>query len=397
MRILFISPRQALPLTSGAKLRDYYLARALGRRNDLVYLHFQDPLAGEFDAAEFSFAQKLVSVPKPRGYTLRKIARGLFGRWPISVVNYLDAAMTEAISSLARDHSFDLIHLDAIQMAGYGPLLAAKFPKVPIVYDWHNIESELMARFSANTNSPLKRMYASMTARRLAKLERWILKNSFGHVVCSAREQAQLLRIEPGARVSVIDNGVDTEAFAEAAGSAKERKRIVFVGSMNYHANVEAAAYFTIELWPAVQARFPQWTLTLVGSNPTPGVRALGEIAGVAVTGTVEDIRPYYEEAVAAIVPIRTAGGTRLKILEAMAAGVPVVSTTIGAEGLDVTPGESILIADGESQWMDAFTSLLEPAAWNRLAAGGRHLTQTQYDWNQLGNRLHDLYESWLH
>src|SRR5205085_8351398 len=142
------------------------------------------------------------------------------------------------------------------------------------------------------------------------------------------QERQQLLKLAPGARISVIDNGVDTTYFSEGAAGS-EKNRILFVGSMNYHPNIEAAVAFARELWPALKKHMPGYKLTILGANPDPAVIALRELDGVEVTGTVPDVRPYYREALAAIVPLRSGGGTRLKILEAMAAGVPVISSEL--------------------------------------------------------------------
>ena len=166
---------------------------------------------------------------------------------------------------------------------------------------------------------------------------------------------------------------------------------------MAYHANSDAIVQFTQRIWPAIHEQFPHWTLTLVGSDPLPQVRALAERPGVEVTGTVPDVKPYYSEAVLAIVPLLTGGGTRLKILEALAAGVPVVSTTVGAEGLEVTHGEEVLIADNEADWLAACCSLADQGElWHKLVAAGHRLVETSYDWNILGKSMVTTYRQWL-
>jgi glycosyltransferase involved in cell wall biosynthesis len=166
---------------------------------------------------------------------------------------------------------------------------------------------------------------------------------------------------------------------------------------MAYHANIKAAVDFTHTVWPGIRERFPGWRLTLAGLDPAPAVLALRGEPNVEVTGTVEDIRPYYGEAVAAIVPVRTGGGTRLKILEAMAAGVPVVSTALGAEGLSVSPDEDILIAESDADWLPRLTALsTQGELWRRLAEAGRNLVTSKYDWETLGQSLYETYCRWL-
>jgi glycosyltransferase involved in cell wall biosynthesis len=155
--------------------------------------------------------------------------------------------------------------------------------------------------------------------------------------------------------------------------------------------------WFTDAVWPAIHRRFPEWRLTLIGSNPAPAVRALEREPNVEVTGTVPDVAPYYSDALAAIVPLRTGGGTRLKILEAMAAGVPVVSSPQGAEGLAVTPGENIDVIGDPSGWLPALAALAtEPGPWNARSRAGIALARERYDWRLLGERLYEEYRSWL-
>lgn len=376
---------------TGAKLREYYLAKGLGERGGLVHLFFAgagDPAQG----ADAAFPRKAVAVPAPRRYTPAKIARGIFGRWPLPVVNYTSEEMRAALAAALAAERFDLAHIDSIHMAAYASMLPRG---LPVVYDWHNIESELMRRYGARAGF-LRSAYAAATARRLAALERRILRAAFGHIVCSERERDELRRVAPEARIAVVENGVDTRYF-QPGGGERGRWRVVFVGSMNYHANVEAAVWFAHAVWPAVRERFPGWTLTVVGSDPAPAVLALRGEKSVEVTGSVPDVRPYYREAVAAVAPLHTGGGTRLKILEAMAAGAPVVSTPLGAEGLAVAPGGNILIADGPADWVACLAELADrPEVWGRIAQAGLELVRARYDWGLLGQSLHDTYCGWI-
>jgi glycosyltransferase involved in cell wall biosynthesis len=405
VRILFLSPRQCWPARSGAKLREYHFARALAQRGPLTYLHFTDPGAAPLTREDLPFCQEVVAIPKPSAYGPTKLAQGLLGRWPLPILNYTSPEMSAAVDRLTATEEYDLIHLDSIHMIRYGEAAARRGGSVArVVYNWHNIESEAMQRFSATVSSPAKRWYARLTASKLAALEQGILKTAFGHVVCSEREREALQRLAPSARIAVIENGVDVAGFAAAADNSLPTRdtaahKIVFVGLMDYFPNVEAATSFTQRIWPVFRQRFPNMNLWIVGANPAPAVLKLGDLEGVTVTGTVPEVRPYYRDALAAIVPLRTGGGTRLKILEAMAAGVPVVSTPLGAEGLTVTPGENILLADPDDveTWLQHLELLAgsEPAR-KGLSASALELVRTRYDWEILGRKLGDTYEGWL-
>jgi sugar transferase (PEP-CTERM/EpsH1 system associated) len=397
MRILFVSPRQCWPVLSGAKLREYHLAKALGRHASLTYLFFAEsgqPLPASTD---LPFCKEILPVPAPPRYTAARLVRGLLGRWPLPVENYTSAAMKAAISEILRHHDFDFIHFDNAHMAAYVGWLAGMRVRSRVVFDWHNIESEGMRRFAASTRSRFKRFYAAITARRLAAVEQMLLRCTFGTVVCSERERVKLLSIAPrNSRIAVIENGVDAAYFDQSAGASAVRDRVLFVGAMNYYPNVDAIVPFAHQIWPRIRRRYPHWRLTVVGASPPPAVLALRGQPGVEVAGTVPDVRPYYHEAFAAVVPLRTGMGTRLKILEGMAAGVPVVSSTIGAEGLAVTPGKDILIADREQDWLQALGSLTDNTLRTALVESGRSTVSGRYDWKILGDALCRLYEQWL-
>jgi polysaccharide biosynthesis protein PslH len=262
--------------------------------------------------------------------------------------------------------------------------------------DWHNMESEVMHRYAGQAAGPLRRLYARRTARQLERVERELLPRCDLHTVVSRREQEALVGRVPGTRVAVVENGVDAAWFAEAAESAP-RRRVVFVGSMDYWPNIDAAVYFAREVWPGIRARCRELRFTVVGRAPGPQVTALAALPGVEVTGTVSDVRPFYCEAVAAVVPLRSGGGTRLKIVEAMAAGVPVISTTLGAEGLEAVPGRDFALADSAEdfeKWVAALASC--PAEFERFRDRGRDLVNARYDWTRIGGALASLYLTML-
>ncbi len=397
MRILLVSPRQCWPPVSGARLREFHLAKALGARGEVTLVYFASREGPHIAPSNLPFCRRIIPVPAPKPYTAGKILRGLVGRHPLPAVNLDSPHMKGALAELLAREEFDLIQMEYVSLAAaYLPVLR-RATRAPIAFDWHNIDSELMDRYANEAASPLRRWYARHTARRLAALERSVLAGAFGHVVCSQRERACLAAIAPQARLAVIENGVDVEHFQSPAAAPEPRTQIVFVGSMNYHANAGAAVEFARSVWPALRARFPAWGFSIVGSNPTPDVLALHGANGVEVTGTVPDVRGYYRRAIAAIVPLTVGGGTRLKILEAMAAGVPVVSSSIGAEGLPVSHGREILIANQPAAWIDGLERLArDPSLHARLATAGLELVRSRYDWKAIGESLIQTYQGWL-
>ena len=397
MRILFLSPRQSLPALNGARLREYHFLRALGQSAELTYLYFADREAQPLTVEDLPFCREVIGVPRPPAFGLVKTVMGVLGRWPLPILNHTSREMSAAVAAAMARREFDIIHLDSMHMIRYAPA-AGQMGSGRTIYNWHNIESEAMSRRSATMPSRARRWYAEYTAGRLEKIEREILHSAFGHIVCSERECDQLRLIAPAARIAVIENGVDTGYFADG-GEAPATSRIVFVGAMDYFPNADAAIFFAERIWPNVRNRLDGAELTIAGKSPGAAVLALGKLPGVTVTGTVPDIRPIYHGALAAVVPLRSGGGTRLKILEAMAAGVPVISTPVGAEGLEVIDGENILLVDSADAggWADRLVSLADsPTRRAQLTAAGLGLVQSRYDWEMLGRKLLATYEGWL-
>jgi len=300
--------------------------------------------------------------------------------------------MTECIEKLTRGRPFCLAHIDSIHMYPYAGGIARK-----VVYNWHNIESEAMLRYSETVPSPLRRWYAAETGRKLKRLERQILPEAFGHVVCSERERCKLLRIAPQARIAVVENGVDCSYFSGPPEAVPDS--LVFVALMENVANALAASNFARNIWPRIRHRFPNLRLVLVGAQPLESVRQLASLPGVEVTGTVPDVRPYYSRTLAAIVPLLSGSGTRLKILEAMAARVPVISTPVGAEGLDAVPDQHLLIAEAADSevWVRHVSLLLESRTEReRLTAAAFEFVRSSYDWEMIDLKMKSIYEGWL-
>jgi sugar transferase (PEP-CTERM/EpsH1 system associated) len=391
MRILQIAPRLCWPLDTGAKLRNFHLARVLAEQASVSLLTFADREASTSTLR--NIYERIVTVVRNDGYTFSKIARGAVGRTPLPVLNYTSREMTSALTSLLDENQFDIVQIESVHLINYLPPLRAVRSQPLIVCDWHNIESELMQQYAQREQNIFRRAYARRTARLLRVYENRALQEFDAHICVSERDCEQLSQLNPGAKVQVIENGVDTNYYSYSAGNLS-RHRILFVGSMDYHANIDGAVHFARDVWPQVHARHPQLVFTIVGKDPGPEVRKLETIEGIEVTGTVDDVRPFYGEAVASVVPLRVGGGSRLKILEAMAAGVPVISTRLGGEGLEVQNGENVLIADNISELVTAIVNVLENDSQRQhLINAGRALVTEHYDWSKLGHALFNFYK----
>ena len=396
MRVLQFAPRVCWPLDTGAKLRNYHLARVLAQRSHVSLLAFSDQEQSSPNLTELY--EQVIMVARDSAYTFPKLVRGALGKTPLPVLNYTTESMKRALSRVLSENYFDIIQIESIHLMAYLAIIRAAAQKPIVVCDWHNLESELMRRYSEQEPSRLRRAYADRTARLMSEFEQRAVREFDAHVVVSQRDEQRLRDLNPGARILLIENGVDTAFYSDLGARAEsEARRIVFVGSMDYHANIDGVVDFAREVWPRLRERRPELVFTVVGKDPAPEVRELAKIAGIEVTGTVDDVRPFYREAIAAVVPLKVGGGSRLKILEAMAAGVPVVSTTLGAEGLGVRHDENILIADSNEELAEAIISLVESGSQRRdLIEAGRALVSRRYDWSSLGASLFRAYEELL-
>ena len=395
MRTLYFAAHQLWPLTSGARLRNYQLAYQLASRASVTFVE----MCGVGDRREIppseSNIARLVTLHKDT-YTVSKVFRGLAGPMPVTVLNCWSARSESQLARALESEAFDTVQIAGTQLMAYVSTVQNSPTHPAIVVDWHNIESELMWRFTEYSRNWTKKLAAKRTARLIERAEDALLDSCALHTVTSERERQKLLARCPKANIAVIPNGVDTSFYtvsnlsgAECKNGNEERKRVVlFVGSMDYHANIDAVLWFSRAVWPEIAREYPDVEFTIVGRNPVPQIRAL-ESGRVRVTGTVSDVRPFYENAAVAIAPIRTASGTRLKILEAMAAGVPVISTGLGVEGLDVEDGIHYLRADDGREMVAAIERILSSdQAGKGLAVSARALVSARYDWKTIGESL---------
>ncbi len=395
-RLLILGPYDVLGPTSGGELRSYHLARQLSSLFRIVYLCFRRQPGGPIERTTLPGLiepMELWRIPRPRTYTLPKLVRGLLGRTPITLLNYTSALMRRAVRQVLSQYRFEFLHVEGVHMGTYLELFHSR-PDRPraIVADWHELESELLHRYCLHERALAQRFYAAQTVPKLRAAERIFLQSADAHLVVRDADRRALLEMDPQANVCVVENGVDAAFFRDPDGPEPPRFRILFVGAMDYSANVDAAVWFTREVWPLLGGR-SGLVLTFVGRSPAAAVRALADGSRVQVTGTVADVRPFYREALLQVVPLRTGAGTRLKILESMAAGVPVVSTAVGAEGLRVRPGEHFLLAESPREFRDGIVRLLDDAElWRRLAESGRDLARREYDWSVVCAPMRELY-----
>jgi len=390
MEILFLTANLPYPPTDGWKIRVFALLRHLSRRHRVSLVSFmrttEDPSAVE---ALRAYCADLWVVPRDPRYSPWKLLLGLVGPTPFPVLNYRDKQMRGLLSEVLQNRTFDIVQAESLAMAQYCSALASV-----TILDLHNIESLLIKRYARQEHNLLKRGYAEVTWRKLAAYERKACKR-FTHCLTCSEEDQRLVQEQAGVvRVNVIPNGVDLQAYAPDGIPLAPFNRLVFVGRMDYHANVDGVVWFCREILPYIRRRKPDVVFQIVGGYPTEEVRRLASPGKIEVTGFVEDVRPYLKGATAVVVPLRVGGGTRLKILEALAMGKAVISTSLGAEGISVVGGREILLADDPKKFAEKVLEVLgNPALQMSLRFAGRQLVEERYSWTSIGKSLQEVYQ----
>jgi glycosyltransferase involved in cell wall biosynthesis len=400
MRILYFAQQASWPLTTGARLRNYHLARQLGAHCSVTFAGLRESSEAEPpDPPANSGFERNITLTRAKAYTPWKILRGLLGPTPVTLLNYFDRDAAASLARIVEDCQIDAVQVESVHLMPYLPRILGARRRPAVLIDWHNIESELMYRYGAMATGPARMFAVKRTAFLIEKSEDRLLASCRIHTVASERERTELLRRSPGSDVRVVPNGVDVNYYSDAAMAAErpafpgdQGPVLLFVGSMDYHANIDAVLWFARQIWPELKRRHARAHFFVVGRNPPPEVRNLAG-GDITITGTVDDVRPWYAGAAAVVVPIRTGSGTRLKILEAMAAGVPVISTRLGAEGLSVLDGLDIILADGEAEMAQGIDRVLSSEPLKRqLREAARKLVADRYDWSFPGRQLYRIH-----
>lgn len=412
MNILFLTPQLPFPPRQGTALRNLHLIQGLADRHSVSLLSFLEP-GQSSQAADWgpltALCQRIATVPIAARSTGRRLLDlPLTGR-PDMELRLWSRPFADRLARWLRAERFDVVHVEGIELAPYLPIVE-RAPHHPLaVFDDHNAEYVLQERaFRTDLRNPRRwhaAAYSYLQWRRLRRFEARVCRHADRVIAVSETDRAALEALVPGLGAWVIPNCIDTTAYGVAsdspapsvAGTARTRTpafRLLFTGKMDFRPNVDAALWFGREILPLIKAGEPNVTWGIVGKSPHPRLDVLRSDPAIAITGEVPHITPYLRAADLYVIPLRMGGGTRFKLLEAMAAGIPVVSTSVGAEGVPVRSGRELLLADQPDQFAAAVTRLLrDPALGERLTAAAFTLVRERFDWRAVVPRLEQVYD----
>lgn len=388
MKILWLSQNLPYPPKTGVLQRNYNLIREASRFAEIHLVAIlktdilpdYDPQLAETRLRELCASVRVIELPteKSRARLSWVLLKSLFTRLPFTVNWAESAELSVAISTLCGQQHFDLAYFDTISLAPYRTLI----PGTARVLNHHNIESALFDRRIAFERNLLKRLYLRQEVRKLADYEAAVAGDFDANLTVSELDAERLKTICPGASTAVVANGVDIEYFTPGTADP-EPGHLVMVSGMNWFPNRDAAIHMVEDIWPLVKEAMPQCRLTIVGTSPPPPVMDLAARDDrVAVTGFAADVRPHIERAQIYLCPMRDGGGTRLKILDALAMCRPIVATTMALEGIAVTPERDVLVADTPADFVRQIRRIVEdPALGRRLAANGRDFVERRFSW----------------
>lgn len=396
MRILFLTYGLPHPMNSGARIRDAALLRhTAGRHRTALLSLLECPEEARHLPSLRAFCDPVRAVaqrPRTAIEHAEGLTQALIRHRPLATHPFfypeLAAILRRAVASwrpdiLQIEHSFLAPYVGAIPPAG----------RPRTILSFHNIGARQYRRMLRLQTGPFE---TGLFFLKWLVMLRWETRaaRAFDHCITVSESERQWLRKRsPGLPVTVIENGVDTKRLRPLA-DAGPGNVLVFVGTMGYPPNVDAVLHFHDRILPRIRERVPDARLLVVGRSPAPALERLAFTGGITLTGDVPDPVPYYAGARVCVVPLRGGGGTRLKILESMALGKPVVSTSLGCEGLQVRHGEEILVADAPREFARSVANLLEsPALRHRISTQARDLVEHRYDWSRIGEGLLGLYE----
>ncbi len=395
MRILWVKADKLLPVHSGGNIRTYYVLRHLAQRYELTFYSYYggkpDPVY-ERDLQEHLPGSIAICTGKPELSGLARVldyTKHLSQEPPYAASRFADAKIQQQLGAWFREKRFEVTVCDFLDAA-------INFPadlSTPSVLFQHNVEAEIWRRHAATAGNPIKKQMYGLEFRKMLRYEEAQVRR-FHHVIAVSENDRELMtRWTDPSRITVIPTGVDLAQYKPDPNAAEPAPLISFVGAMDWEPNIDGVEYFCSEIFPAIKKEVPEARFRIVGRNPDRRV-AKWASDSIEVTGRVPSVVEHLRQSAVVIVPLRIGGGTRLKIYEAMATAKAVVSTTIGAEGLDIHHGRDIMLADDAKSFAQVVIMLLRDRDLRRRYEKAAAETAARYDWPAIGERFGEILQS---
>ncbi len=396
MNILFLTPYLPYPLNNGGLIRVFHLLTNIAKKHQVTLLCMEPDNDKQREGIDILRSKgidvNLIPVAanqkkeKKRLYQLKS----LFSNKTYQYHQYYSKRMQQAITEQLDSNKYDLLMVEFSQM-GYYDITT----DIPRYVDQHNVEYEIMQRTYETEKSPLRRLLAKSEWRKYREHEIENCEKFSGCLTTSKRDADILQQRSPGMECHVIPNGVDSDFF-KPVNAPVDPNMILFTGTISYYPNTEGILWFYHNIWHLVKQKNPKATFCIAGKSPPAEVQNLSALDNqITVTGAVDDMRDYYAKATVVVVPLRVGGGTRLKILEGMAMQKAIISTSVGAEGIDHTDGKNILLRDTPEAFADAVIEVMSNQKLRvDLEQAGRQLVEDKYDWQAVGSILCDVFEA---
>lgn len=390
MKVLFLMSQLPYPPDTGAKIRTFNLIKRLSLNHNINLITFGDKKIELFKIkAMKEFCKEIILIPKNR-FKYIKLFFNLFSFLPYTIKKYYSKKMKKTINKLIGQNRFDLIHCDSLQMS----LNIISLNSIPKVLTEHNIESQILQRYAQKEKNLFKKIFIYLQWKKLANYEFTVCQKFDFCITVSEKDKRCLKESAKIKNLAVVSNGVDCNYFIPQDTSTRPFS-LIFTGSLDWLPNEDALCYFFSEIYPLIKQDANQVSMSVVGRSPTKRILAYAQNdSSIRIVGRVEDVRPFIAQADIFVIPLRIGGGTRLKILEAMAMAKPVVSTTIGAEGLEVESEKNIILADRPEDFAKRVVKLFSDYQLkNSIATEGRKLVEEKYDWDMIAGELERIWE----
>ena len=393
MKILWVKSGDLVPLDTGGKIRSFNLLKELARAHEVDFFTFYPERENDGHPALNKYFRRVHCIPlsMPQKYGIGEYfgyAKNLLSLQPYSMTKYCRPHVARQLRELLSRDRFDVIVCDFF-------LTGAVIPwelSTPKVLFTHNVEAQIWLRHFQVTRNPIWKAVSWREYKTIARLEERYLQQADAVLTVSDTDRETFAKIVSRNKITTVQTGVDVEYFRPAPGKEKSNV-MVFTGSMDWMPNEDGILYFVAEILPLIRREISGAKLVIVGRSPSAKVRDLAaHDPNIEVTGTVEDIRPYMDQAAVYVVPLRIGGGTRIKIFEAMAEGKPVISTTLGAEGLPVTHEQNIILADRPADFAARTVELLrDPRRRESLGSAARKLVEENYSWTSVARQFAEV------